>query len=419
MAGRARGWLDEVLYFGLAALFYAAPRLLYEIRIAEADATTFAPSTLIVANHKRDLDSVVLTATLYWLQRPPRRPLEFAGREDMFLRGFLARYDVVPVWLRRALYKIDLARVMQGLRIHPVRRFPERTMEEALREALEVLGDRPAAEILADTVWDDLARVGMSLRPASLRLSHLLTWRWRAHWQGPASLAAFREPWRTVLRDRQRQVVLAQMDRLADVLRRGGVLYLAPEGVISPDGRLQPFRSGLRLVLARVPEARVLPCCIVYDFMKPGRLRIFITVGRAMAPGADPGAQEEIRRRLARLHTMTATQICSHVVWERLVRGQSALAEAALVDETAGLAAALTALGLPVDRQVLQHPQARVRQWIAFAVRRGLGVVRNGVFYVAGNQVLSQPASHWGNPVRYAANELRSVRALLIEEAED
>jgi len=409
MAGRARGWLDEAAYRGLAALFYAAPRLLYDIHIDEAEPTTFPPSTLIVANHKRDLDSVVLTAALYRLQRPPRRALEFAGREDMFLRGFLARYDVVPLWLRRLLYEMDLTRVMEALRIHPVRRFPERTMEEALREALLVAGDRPVTEILTDQA---AGAAGRAVPAPSV--SQALAWRWRDHWQRPASLAAFRPPWRAALEDRQREVVRTQMDELADVLRRGGVLYLAPEGVISPDGRLQAFRSGLRLILERAPETGIRPSCIVYDFMKPGRLRIFITVGRLRpAPAASPRALEEVRRWLAALHTMTATQLCSQIAWDRLVRGEAQVSEAVLVRETAALAEALTAAGLRVDPELRRSPEARVGDWIAYAVRRGAAALRGGVLHVRAGAILSQPSTHWGNPVRYGATELRSVRTAL------
>lgn len=173
MPGAARrGMLDEAAYYGLAGLFYVAPRLLYDIHV-EAPEPTFPPSTLIVTNHKRDLDSVVLPATLLWVQTPPRVAVAFAGREDMFLRGFLAGYDVVPRALRRVLYEMDLTRVMQALRILPVRRFPERTMAEALREALAVLGDRPLSELLTE----DTVAAAVGADAAGMLLSQALAWR--------------------------------------------------------------------------------------------------------------------------------------------------------------------------------------------------------------------------------------------------
>jgi len=415
MTSRTRGMVDEAAYYGLAALFYAAPRILYDIQIDEAEPTTFPPSTLIVTNHKRDLDSVVLTSSLYWLQRPPRRPLEFAGREDMFLRGFLAHYDVVPMWLRRLLYEIDLTRVMEALRVHPVRRFPERTLEEALREALLILGDRPVTEILTAEAAGDAGRPGGS----PLRLSQVLAWGWREGWQRPASMGAFRPEVRPLLEERQRVVVRQQMDGLAAVVRRGGVLYLAPEGVISPDGRLQNFRSGLRLILERVPEARIRPACIVYDFMTPGRLRICITVGRlAAAPAPTPGGPEVARRWLAALHTMTASQVCSQVVWDRITRGEHRVPEALIVRETDALAAALAAEGLRVDPLLRRDPERCAAGWVAYAVRRGLGAVRGAVLHLAAGPIVSRPATHWGNPLRYAVTELRSVRAALAEGRE-
>jgi len=409
MPRRARGILDEAAYYGLAALFYLAPRILYDLHIDEDEATTFPPSTLVVTNHKRDLDSVILTAALYWRQRPPRAPLHFAGREDMFYPGFLAHFEVVPRWLRRLLYALDLTAVMEALRVFPVRRFPERTMDEALREALQLFGDRPLAEVLVPEEAEPVVR---RLGP-SARLSHALAWEFRARWRRPARLRAFREELRPQVQARQREVVTAQLGALADLVNRGGVLYIAPEGVISPDGRLQPFRSGLRHLLSLARGARIRPACIVYDFMKPGPLRVFIRVGRLLPAGGPPEAAAALaRRRLAGLHVVTGSQLCSQVAWEALARGQEALPPEILAEEAVRLAARLQEEGLRVDGGFLRAPAARVRQWTAYARARGI-LAGGGPAVRITPAIAQQPATHWGNPVRYCVNELQSVRAAL------
>lgn len=407
--------LGDAVYYALATLFYLAPRALYEVHIDEDDPTTFPPSTLIVTNHKRDLDSVILPATLYWLQRPPRRMPHFAGREDMFVRGFLASFDVVPRWLRRVLYQIDLTVVMHALRIHPVRRFPERTMDEALREARQVLGDR----VLADVLGPDEPPPVIRARGSGLTLSQALAWEFRDWWQQPARLRAFVPGLRESLAARQREVVEQQMRELAAVLTDGEVLYITPEGVISPDGRLQAFRSGLRQILALTRGVGIRPACIAYDFMRPGPLRVFIHVGRLAPASGPPDAMAEVtRRRLAALHVMTATQICSQVVWDHLNANAEPLGHDTLVRRTADLAATLRDDGLRVDPAVLRDPAASVDAWVRYTVRRGWVRVEGPALRVEKERITSTPGTHWGNPVRYGVNELHSVRAALRGEVE-
>lgn len=412
-AGEEASMLSDAVYYALAVLFYLAPRALYQLHIDEDEPTTLPPATLIVANHKRDLDSVILPSTLYWLQRPPRRKPHFAGREDMFLRGFLAGFDVVPRWLRRLLHEIDLTAAMRALRIHPVRRFPERTMDEALREAHRVLGERPLAGVLTS---DELPP-STAARGGALTVSQALGWEFRDWWRRPARLRAFVPDLREMLAARQREVVRQQMDDLAGVLHGGGALYLAPEGVISPDGRLQAFRSGLRQTLERAGTAGIRPACIVYDFMRPGSLRVFIQVGR-LAPAAGPpdAVAEATRRRLAALHVMTATQVCSQVVWDHLRAGRERLEHGALVRRTADLAAGLRDDGLRVDPALLRDPASAAAAWVRYAAGREWVRVDGAALRVAGERITSSPATHWANPIRYGMNELQSARAALRGE---
>lgn len=407
--------LSDAVYYGLAALFYLAPRALYELHIAEDEPTTLPPATLLVTNHKRDLDSVILPAALYWLQRPPRRVVHFAGREDMFIRGFLAGFDVVPRWLRRLLHEIDLTAAMHALRIHPIRRFPERTMDEALREAHRLLGDRPLDQVLVPAELPPAART----RGPGFTVSRALGWEFRDWWQRPARLRAFVPALRETLAARQREVVRRQMEELAGVLRAGGVLYFAPEGVISSDGRLQAFRSGLQQILSLAAGAGIRPACIVYDFMRPGPLRVFITVGRLSPAAAPPPVASELtRRRLAALHVITATQVCSQVVWDHLRAGADRLPRDTFVRRTADLAAGLRDDGLRVDPALLRDPASAAAAWVRYAAPREWVRVEGADLRVAGARITAAPATHWANPIRYGMNELQSVRLALRGEVE-
>ncbi|MDQ7849192.1 MAG: hypothetical protein QN152_02540 [Armatimonadota bacterium] len=402
----------DLVYYGIGALFYLAPRLLYALQVQDAARYRHRPSTLVVVNHKRDLDSVIIPPTLYFNGVRPKRPLWFAGREDMFVRGFLAGYQVVPRWLRRLLHEMDLTAVLGALRVLPVRRFPERTMAEALHEVLRAYGDRPLAEVLSPQEAEPLAR----LCGPGATLSAALAWRFHDRWQRRATLQAFAPRWRETLRERQRAVVAGQMRALADVLDRGENLYLAPEGVISPDGRLQRFRSGLRQILSLVRvKVRLQPVCVVYDFMRPGPLRVFLTVGEEVSPGASPAESEQAARRaLAALHVMTCTQVASHLLWDLLGQGHTTVEVSRFVRDVLDFARTLAREGLRVDPALLEdRGQARVYQWLSYATRRGLLVRRGETLHPGADRLLGAPATHWGNPVHYAANELLSVREAL------
>lgn len=404
-----RAVLDDLLYLGLSALFYAAPRFLYQIEVEGAHEYRHRPATLIVANHKRDLDSVLLPPTLIYNGVRPKRPLWFAGREDMFWRGFLASFEVVPAWLRRLLYEIDLTAVMRALRILPMRRFRERTMEEALREILQVWGDAPVAEVLtAEEAGRWVDRCG-----PQARVSDLLAWRYWYHWRCLAALRAFAPGVHDQIRALQRQVVDRQIRILAAVLDQGGVLYLAPEGVISPDGRLQAFRSGLRQILQAVRvEVRIVPACIVYDFMVAGPLRVLITVGEeAVATGSPVEVEQQIRRRLAALHTMTATQVASVVLWELARSGRTSVDLSEFTAQVHEAAVAMQAGGLRVDAALLSDMGGRIAGWVRFAAQHRVLRRHERDLHFDPARLAVLPVTHWENPVRYCVNEVWSVRA--------
>jgi len=404
--------LGDAIYYGVGGFFYLVPRLLYRLHVEGAGRYRHRPSTLIVVNHKRDLDSVILPPTLYFNGVRPRRPLWFAGREDMFVRGYLATYEVVPAWLRRLLYEIDLTAVLRTLRILPIRRFRERTMAEALREVVQVYGDRPAAEVLDPSE----ATVLMRRHGSDTRLSASLSWEFRQNWRRPARLRAFTPAWRPRLRLLQREVVARQLRALADLLTRGGILYMAPEGVISPDGRFQVFRSGLRGILAQVEAPlRVQPIAIVYDFMRPGALRVLITIGEEVPARRAPGETEDIlRRTLAGLQTMTCSQVASQVVWDLARAGRRSIGTSQFVAEVQAAAAALAEDGLRLDGALLDHRGPdRVAGWLRYAERCGAVRGRRGEIRVVPEQFLYRPATHWDNPIRYCANEVQSVRQAL------
>ena len=101
--------------------------------------------------------------------------------------------------------------------------------------------------------------------------------------------------------------------RAADVLARGEVLGIFPEGRLTPDGELQPFRPGLSEILARTP-APVVPMALkglwgsFFSRAADGRAmrrfrglfsRIGLAAGEAITP--DDATPQRLRERIAAL----------------------------------------------------------------------------------------------------------------------
>ncbi len=405
--------MADILHFTVAAVCWAGTRVLLDLHLDGAHRYRQRPSTLIVVNHKRDPDSVTIPPALLFNGIRPIRRMWFAGREDMFVTGFLGLQPPIPRILRRPLARTNLTRVLHALHILPIRRFRERTMHEAVDEFARVFGDHPVETVLAPAEVEALAAHG---RPAML--SGALAWRYRTWWMRRATLRAFLPSWRDRVVSRQRDVVDEQLRALAAVLDGGDTLYLAAEGVLSSDGRLQPFRAGFRrlLTLVRAP-LRCAPAAIVYDFMRPGRMRVFLTIGDEMPlDGLSPHLEQTTRRAVAALHVMTCTQIASRVLWQQVQDGQDTFAVERFAAAVLDQAAALRDRGIRIDR-ALMGPDGRrcVDAYITYLRMRRIALGTGAEILLDTPYLRRVPAAGRQNPVRYAVNEIESVLQILQE----
>jgi hypothetical protein len=407
--------MKDALHYLVATTFGIGTRLAFDLHVEGLARYRQRPSTLVVVNHKRDSDSITVPPLLIFNGVHPIRPMWFAGREDMFVTGFLGLQPPIPAPLRPVLARTNLTRVLYALHILPMRRFPERTVHEALDEFVRVAGDRPVSEVLASQEIQTLPAPG--LREGMV--SNLLAWRNRSWWLQKASLRVFLPVWQHELAALQRDVVDRQLRAMAAVLDRGDALYLAAEGVLSSDGRLQQFRAGLRRILALTRSAvRCLPVGIVYDFMRPGRLRVFITVGEEVPAAASAAEMERrVRAAVAALNTMTVSQIGSRILWDLVAGGADTIGRGRLESAVRELAAALRDDSVRVDPALLDAgATARVDGYVAYLTRRGILLEHRGDLLIDAPYLLRVPAADRQNPVRYAVNELESVRTTLREQ---
>lgn len=105
----------------LGTLFYLASSVTHDVVIYGREHVSGHHPTIIISNHKRDLDSMVLIGIAYFARgigRPNRR-IAFALREDAFWQGFLQRYLHWP-WPFGPL----LARISVKPHLHLLKAFP-------------------------------------------------------------------------------------------------------------------------------------------------------------------------------------------------------------------------------------------------------------------------------------------------------
>jgi hypothetical protein len=212
----------------------------------------------------------------------------------------------------------------------------------------------------------------------------------------------------------------AQLADVVNYLWRDGSLLGAPEGQLSPDGRVSALHSGfLRIMRAAPPDLRILPVSLSYDFMTRGRPRVFLAFAPALqqAPKRPPDELAADLRRAWLLHMdVTCTQLASAFLWERRAAACPEFTLAELANAIHRQARELAAAGRAVDPRLLRLSSAtrRARGYLAYVEHRGL-VRRLGRarwrpdFGDQEIKVGPREVAYNDVPLLYAYNELRDL----------
>lgn len=382
------------------------------VRVARAPGSAVRPRTIVVLRHKRDLDIPILVRVLFGGPRGWRwaGSLVFAGRSDLYTPGFLALQFPQLRRVRRLLYRLSIGPILYRLGIVPVSKAGPRLLAEWIDALVDAYGGESlVAELLAPG-W--LASLRPAL-PSGTTLAGLRSWRHvdvLSRMTGPECLrpAAFRR-----LRLRLAQAARGGLVEIVASLRRGDVLVMAPEGNLSPDGGLQPFRSGMYRLLQQAPGASILPFVITYDLLDTERPAAFVRTGTLLAdlvPLDRREAEARIRSALAAENTATISQLAAAVLFEELPPGVESIATADLRRGIARRAGAAARQGRPVDERLLNRAvfAARFRRFLVAV--EGHGLRRDGARLNIDRGLLSGPVDGWAeNPLGYAYNELRGL----------
>ncbi len=421
-----KGAISRVL---VAALFATIPRLFYDVDAHGLERVVGGAHTYFAISHKRDLDSLLPLPKVLGKRgwRALAGEVHFATRVDAFTRGFLARIVTRPVWLSWLLRPLNVGPIIRVLGAHPIENLHARPLEEWIREVIteDDAAQATAGATLTPATIHALAQAAgeSDAQVAASPLRRLLAWRYHSALVVQLGTEVFVEDARRRAEWRVVRAVKRQIEDLARWFWQGGSLYTAPEGQLSPEGRLSPIISGLhRLLRLAPPDTRIVPIALIYDTMTTGRPRLFIDVAAPIEQaGALPNGELDDRLRAAWLGAMrfTCTQLASGALM-RLRAPDPRVTALVTLDGLAQTvhqwAQRLAERGRNVDRRLLDAAQARrmVRAYIGYAQRRGLlrrvGLRRWAiaeplpVLHVAPNDIGYPQA-----PLAYAYNEFQEM----------
>ena len=359
-----------LLYDAVAAGMWAYSRFAFRVRTLGSFAP--APGTILVVTHRRETDVPVLAPALYfggrlWADRSRR--ISFAARDDLFEPGLLAGFPPrLPPGLRRALDGIGVGGPLRGLSVFPLRSAAEAPLREVLaavpEAALDELLPRASAEVFR------LRALELGFPPPRRARDVLRGEFADLLWEKEAR-ASLEKPELAPFWTRRAAAATKDFRALVELVRRGAVLVVFPEGRPSPDGAIGPVRRGLSALVRLARPERVQPIALAYDPLTDGLTLVLVAF---CAPQAPPAADldDHVLALLRRTMPLTGGQVVAH-----------ALAAGRTPDphELAKAVSDALAEGRPVD-PALADPD-RLRRRFAEALAAGLAAPPATLDYLA------------------------------------
>ena len=307
-------------------------------------------ATLLLSNHQHDLDTTALVMRLS-VQGPWMQPIYSVGSRRLFEPGFM---DTRLRWVAAIARRVDWNKMFRLLGVLPIENELRRRPLANVGWALNVKhGDLPLAQVFQEgTIPDTAARNGEARLSWLYAPSPLDGCR-----QNYISLAVLREPYKTEILEDERRQLSADLQRIEQVLRAGGTLYLTPEGRYSKDGRIGRFRMALDRL---APLAPIYILALSYDPFVSSRLSLLYRV----LPARD---RNGLRSSMAAARPVVVSQLLG--AWLRSREDPFSQEEA-----LSAVRARLQALppGAFVDPELAASPEKMVAQALETMTRRGI-----------------------------------------------
>jgi 1-acyl-sn-glycerol-3-phosphate acyltransferase len=359
-----------LLYDAVALGMGAYTRTAFRVATLGGESLRLRPGTLVVVTHRRETDVPLLCPSLYrwgrmWEDRGHR--IAFAARDDMHEPGFFAGFPPsLPTWLRRVVFPITIGDLLRSsLLVHPLRSAAIVRLNDVFRQ-LPDLELRALPHGSAEALRARAAEVGHDppVRGRDVLRGEYADLLWRAYGRGELDGAAVEPVW-----SRRAALATADFRALVELVRRGAVLVVFPEGRPSPGGEIGPLQPGLGALVRRAAPRWIQPVGIAYDPLSAGRTRALVAFTPAVAPPAGDVAATFLGLLRAAV-PLTAGQVTAHAV----ARGECD--PAAIAAELAAAVERSSAEGRHVEPGLEREATrvARVAEGIAAAARRGRDV---------------------------------------------
>ena len=423
-AGPQVPWWGRLLRCIIYTTFLLVSRAMFRVRFRLIGGPGGLSGTIFLGHHKSDFDGLIGLPVAYWANRNSdslsraealraRARTVVVSGEHVFQPGFLAGYLVRrPRWLSFLLYHVRVDGILKAMGWHPMPQGRRRYLVSHLIDILESHGNPPLSEVFVDSPEDRVA----GARPGA-RIRDVLKWKYRDDLFRLCEFSIFEPRIAESLLQRHKDRIAASLSLFTETLNNGGTLFLAPNGGLSSDGRMGPFKSGLSQIVEGATRKVVLvPGNITYDLMSTGRMAAFVTRGahlRGVEAWPRERLEEEVRRAILAATTVTLGHLASRALRERALLGDQEAEEKVLKAEVRDQAHKMAREGFIVDDRLLK-PRSfdqRWRRFLACGKRKGLFLGINGVLHFDPECVLSESVSKKGRvkPWVFCANELEAL----------
>lgn len=425
MAQRAVNFISEMasyIFASLIAVFFTiGSKLFFKVHIKGLKNFKVEPSTIIVINHKRDLDVLTIVSALHLnktIFHPTKMP-RFMAREDLFMPGFLATHFNLPSLLGIVTNKINLRGVMHILHAHPICHLRKRKLKEWLWDIYHTCGNIEINKAFKPD-WLIILKSQIPARKSPLLIKEFFNAKYSKLLEQREDVAILQHELCYRIKKYCVQNINQQLKIFSSLLDRGKILFIAPEGDLSPDGGFKPFKSTLyRLVQTSKADVRILPINITYDSVSGKKLNVYISVGKELTNVKTLNKltlENMVHRSVEMLTVITATQLMSEKIVDNINKGKYTFEPTPLLTDIFMEINSLKNKGLQIEKTLLDRLKLEsiLQNYVSYGVKRNWFIKSNGHLLINHELILNnQLNGYQSNPIIYSYNEIQGVRKAL------
>lgn len=422
-------WTLEIMY----RLFYSFIGIVFRIGLlpffrVEVDGIesySESASSMIVTNHKRDLDSILVASVFYYRNGylRPGEQISFMGDENLFQPGFLGDWLNKSKLLQSTLKSVSVGPILKKLNAYPIGKleFNSLPIHEVLRIIEKKNGSCPLTEVLERETLKALAKK-LPDHPSELTIANYFSQ--QGYPRRKIKLTEIKRPYRRLIKQKKVSSVKEQLKRFVKLLDEGGILYITPEGQLSEDGSLGSLRDSLHILIEETKStATIIPTNITYDFMTDEKPTIFVKIGseiRGLAKIDRKARTKKLRKALLQLTTVTMGQLGSRRLIKRADKNRFQIPKKQLCEQVLTDLEKLNDQDILLDAR-LRNPQEAGERWEKFLnYCFNKGILRNvsnkpNILIIDKDLGFNKKEIDRGyrrDPVRYSANELKALEKI-------